>query len=64
MRPWQIDSDTSEEEQELPRNGRGEENLSIKEDLAIEEYESEFERDDSENNNSPVEMEINLHSNS
>ena len=64
LRRTQKIEEHDEEEQELPRNGRGEENLSIKEDLAIEEYESEFEQDDSENNNSPVEMEINLHSNS
>ena len=53
-----------EEEQDLPRNGNAEENISVKEDLAIEEYESEFEQDDSGDNNSPVEMEINVHSNS
>ena len=53
-----------EEEQDLPRNGNVEENISVKEDLAIEEYESEFEQDDSGDNNSPVEMEIKVHSNS
>ena len=52
-----------EEEQKLPRNGMAEENISIKEDLGIEEYESEFEQDDSEDNNSPIEMKINVHSN-
>ena len=64
LRRTQKIEEQDEEEQELPRNGRDEENLSIKEDLAIEEYESEFEQDDSEDNNSPVEMETNFHSNS
>ena len=48
------------EKDEEVENELIDDSISIKEDVAVEEYESEFEQDDSEDDNAPKEMETNL----